>query len=903
MTCTRPLAWIGLTRPPSWRYSRRRRTTPSVDEAPRHRPGRAGPIADGSRHHGRPSGMRPARPTDRDRDLGEPGRPGTSTRPARRVEADRYAGHGTSCTALRSRPSSSRPRSDWPGPSTAGAAGCRRRGPPPARPDDGRGPSRSSKRRCPTPAPTKDAILGLLRQAYEPPRTRPRPPAGPARPRRTARTSRSSTRKPPPGPAGRPSPPRRRRPTARRRSPTAPEPRPPSPGPRPRPAPPAPAARPAADPGRARPPSPTAAAPLPLPARGPAPRTLAGGRRGLRGRTMPRPGGSTPRWPARSGCPPSAATTGPIAGRSRWSAGSTPAPDRGRVGEHRPRDRPDPRPEPEKLARRIPPQPGRRAPGRPARSRSRQDRRPGLVPEEPAAVDRPVRPGLEPARRPAPSPAVAPRRRREPAAADRDRPPSAGGRCSTRPTSGSTTPTPRSPRRSPRPPRPPAATRPSGGPGRRPGTLAAPVRGLPLPDGPAVRPDDRPARGFARLLDDGDERRPDHLPTDQPPGRPPDPGPGRPAPRGHPRHPRRPLHRAADPPLGRRGDRRPLRARRRAGPTRRRPRRAARGQALPGRDPDEHGLPRRPLLGPVLRPERLADPVPGRAGHPRPDRPVPPGVAAERVRAGAEAGLQDRRLRRPPGRWLAYARETASPDRAAAATAADGRTGPSRRSADRPLRSADRLEGRSRRPDPARPDRPRSAHRDRPRHAGGAGSAEPATRRGRPGRDRAEPARPSAGHRRRGPAGAARGSMAEAAGRSPTIDQVRRRPTGRDRGGRPGPGRRCLGPRRPGDRPGEARRTSAAWRSRAERRPDQAESRSTASATSPAARPGPAAGPPSRRPARAAPGSSPGVGQDRADQPIEPGRRRGEAWPGRGRRAGGQGAGRRPAGRLATPRG
>ena len=89
----------------------------------------------------------------------------------------------------------------------------------------------------------------------------------------------------------------------------------------------------------------------------------------------------------------------------------------------------------------------------------------GSSPEEPADRRSPGPPGLDPG--PAAPPARRRRHGRDHAAAG-SAPASAAGRSATRPTSGSTTPTPPSPRRSPRPPRRPVASRPGAGPARWP---------------------------------------------------------------------------------------------------------------------------------------------------------------------------------------------------------------------------------------------------------------------------------------------------------------------------------------------------------------------------------------------------------------------------------------------------
>ena len=137
----------------------------------------------------------------------------------------------------------------------------------------------------------------------------------------------------------------------------------------------------------------------------------------------------------------------------------------------------------------------------------------------------------------------------------------------------------------PRPPARPRSRAGSGPPARGPWSPKCDI--YLYPTGAGLQPDDRPARGFARVLDDGDERGPDHRPADQPPRRPPQPVNGDPAPRDHARRPGRPLPRPADPPLGRRGDGRPLRAALRAASPRGRPGRAARHRAaLQGRGPD-----------------------------------------------------------------------------------------------------------------------------------------------------------------------------------------------------------------------------------------------------------------------------------------------------------------------------
>ena len=138
--------------------------------------------------------------------------------------------------------------------------------------------------------------------------------------------------------------------------------------------------------------------------------------------------------------------------------------------------------------------------------------------------------------------------------------------------------------------------------------LAAALRDLSLSNRQAVRPDDRPARGFARVLDHGDERRPDHVPArinlraDHPTLVP--------AVLPHEithviladHFTEQQIPRWAD-----EGDGRALRTARRAAAKGRRPG----DPALPitgcsGRCPDEHGLSRGTLLGPLLRPERLA---------------------------------------------------------------------------------------------------------------------------------------------------------------------------------------------------------------------------------------------------------------------------------------------------------
>ena len=450
-------------------------------------------VADGSRPHGRPSGTRPVRPRSAAPVGGSPGRPRPSTDGPDRVRADRYAGHGTSCTALRSRPSwslvtlgSLRPRR--PRPRTPLAEARRRL----AR-DDGAAADRLLEEALPTPGPDRDAVLDLLRQAYDVAANQAEAGGRPREAETTARTSKILNRsRDRPGrrrpgrradpharaAAPRPSPlpkPRRRRPggadpardepAARRRQRTRPGPA------RSRPA--APPTAPAGDHGTSRRcrPEPPAVDLADRPTRPSRPRITT------------RPGGSMPTLDRRSGCPPCGAITGPIAGRSEvvHRINARPA-DRGEWAEHRRRDRPDPGPEPEQLARRIPPQPGRRS-VRSARKKPSPAKTVvrGSSPEEPAAVDRPVRAASIPAPAEPAAPTQPPRpgRRARPDRRDRRRP-------LADPRDGQLPDLPRRPRARRqgrrRSPRRPGASRPGGGPTAPRDRLAAPVRDLPLPD-------------------------------------------------------------------------------------------------------------------------------------------------------------------------------------------------------------------------------------------------------------------------------------------------------------------------------------------------------------------------------------------------------------------------------------
>ena len=444
---------------------------------------------------------------------------------------------------LRSRPS-------WSRRCSLGLAGPRRRrhgrgarpGPRAARPRRRPGAAVAAPRRGaaadapPTGArPARPAPRGLRRGR---PAGRGRRPDR-ARPRRTATTSRSSTASPRPArrragrpdadpPAPRPSP----RPTPRR-----PRPRP---SPRPRPPRPEPSSRrpsrsgPDARSARSRRRADGPAALAPAPDADPAPR---------------RPASPTPRSPAADAAfeakrydEAGPALRGP---RPREAAPRRPARPlgllplgRGRPPDQRPAERP-----PQEWAeidaeiqqiRALSPnnwygeylrnraaerlgRAGEPSPARPGRG-------PGLGPRGAAAADPapadPPGPGRR--RRPSRRPGRAePARRGRRAAAD-------AGRQLAGPRDGQLPDPPRRPRPG-RAGRPggrggPRRADPSAGPASAPRGAWSPQCEIYLyPTAKRLQPDDRPARGIARLLDDGDERRPDHRPAGQPPGRPPEP--------------------------------------------------------------------------------------------------------------------------------------------------------------------------------------------------------------------------------------------------------------------------------------------------------------------------------------------------------------------------------------------
>ena len=249
--------------------------------------------------------------------------------------------------------------------------------------------------------------------------------------------------------------------------------------------------------------------PRPRPRRKPRRRTRPGATPPSRPRITTGPGGSTPPWRARAACPPTAASIGPIAGRSTWPGGSTP----GR------RPRPSGPASTPRSTRSEALSPGdfwlgdylrstaaaRLAASKKARPSKVVVR--GSAPEGAAGPDRLQR---HPRRLVPDAGGLARRRPRRPRPASAP----ADGRSGTRRTSGSSTPTPPSPRRSPRPPRPPAATRPGAGAARgrappgNPGARSTSTRPPRQYAAETGQPEDSP--GF---LDDGDERGPDHLPA------------------------------------------------------------------------------------------------------------------------------------------------------------------------------------------------------------------------------------------------------------------------------------------------------------------------------------------------------------------------------------------------------
>ena len=340
-------------------------------------------------------------------------------------EADRYAGHGTSCTALRSRPCWSWPRSVWPAPSpgrrpptpspkpVASSPRRRRRG----RRDPRRRPARRRRR---ARTPSSNCSGGPTRS----PRSRPQAAGRP----RDAETYRENlkilSRKSRPARAARPARPR----------PPAVEPaesplRSPDP-----PAGPTPSARrpaPSVDSRRT-----ARSAPPPAAGRGPvASRSRRGRRRRAGGPAADAGRGPRPDLAAadaafaakdyaeagriyadpRQGETAARRASRPLdllPGLRGRHADQRPPRDRRRVGEHQRRDRADPRPEPEQLAGRIPPQPRRRALAAGKKTKPAQGRRrPGLRPprsRRPPAAG-PARPGRRRPPSPAPPPSSSPR--------------------------------------------------------------------------------------------------------------------------------------------------------------------------------------------------------------------------------------------------------------------------------------------------------------------------------------------------------------------------------------------------------------------------------------------------------------------------------------------------------------
>ena len=158
---------------------------------PRSRPGRAGTrpptapaITDDPRGRGRT-----ARPLDGPRTSTTP-RPGPASstlRPADGPDADRLAGHGTSCTALRSRP----PVAATLGlarPSTAGSPAVLEEARSRLARNDGAAAVALLEEAVADPGPGRDAILEAAPPGLRDGRDRPRSPAAPARPKPIART-------------------------------------------------------------------------------------------------------------------------------------------------------------------------------------------------------------------------------------------------------------------------------------------------------------------------------------------------------------------------------------------------------------------------------------------------------------------------------------------------------------------------------------------------------------------------------------------------------------------------------------------------------------------------------------------------------------------------------------------
>ena len=575
----------------------------------------------------RASGTRPAVRLDRT------GIPGVRSSPTPTADA----GHGSSCTGPRSRPCWSRSRSD--------SARARRRPATWRRSTEarqaraGRRPRRrspSSKRPCPTPRRPR-AVLELLREAYEaaarqaeadgqdrrgrdyrenleildrnpgPPEADPDRPPAPARPPATARGRRR------PGAPSRPTPrrPVDPRPRPPRRPTTAPVPAEPARPPRRR--------RPAPDPaGRADPPP---------------------GRRCRR--RPPRPAGAEARPSGRRGVRGQALRRGrPDLRRASTASGKLPADRRDHWAYCRAVD----------VVRRINARPGPPASGRPSTPRSSRSARSARRTGSPntSATSPPSATG-PPAAKPTPGQGRRPRLVARRAAR---RPPGPA-----RPSPAGRRPSPPPARSTPRPAGPTAArigdrvgrwqiresanflifhADPAARPSRSPQAAEAAARRRSgagragpaatwsprceiflFPTADDFSRDDGPARRLAGLLDDGDERGPDHLPPGPPPRRPPE------------RSSRRSC-RTRSPTSSSPTSSPPSRSP--AGPTRGSP-------SSPSPPPSSASAPptwtsRSPadrlfqvndlmawttptaVLGPLLRPERLADPLPRREGTP-----------------------------------------------------------------------------------------------------------------------------------------------------------------------------------------------------------------------------------------------------------------------------------------------